>query len=294
MAELAEAQSGVIAWAQLRELGVPGSTICGWTAAGWLQEVLPSVYAFGHRELRWEGRLVAAVLYGGEGAAVSHRAAAALFGVRQTLSPRIDITLPRGRRRHPEIRWHRSSLAPEDVTVRDGVRVTSLPRVMLDMAALLDANSLTRAMVRADQQGLLDAEAIRAAYRRCPGHRGGSRLIRALDAYLPQLVHTRSGVEVDACRLLVAAGLPEPVINGRVETDIGELEVDLLWRRARVAVEIDTFDTHGDPLAFETDRRRDQALIRAGVRSLRTTDVAIKNRPDEFVASVTHLLATSP
>ena len=294
VSELAEAQFGVVTWGQLRALGVPPATISDWASAGWLHRVFPRVYAVGHTALRWEARLMAAVLCGGDGAVVSHASAAAWLALRESHSRIVDVSLASGRRRRPGIRWRRAALAAEDVTVHERIPVTTPARTALDMAGGLDDAGTRRLLVRADRQRLLDPAAVRAAFRRCPGNPGGARLIRVLDAYVPQLVHARSGKEVDAAAILIAAGLPEPVLNGRIETDIGWLEVDLVWRDQRVAIEVDTFFTHGDARAFEEDRRRDAALARAGWSTGRVTDVTIAERPAEFVATVARLLSLSP
>src|SRR5687768_6992809 len=124
VADLAEAQFGVVSWAQLRGLGVPEATIARWAKDGRVARVFPGVYAVGHRVLRQEGRLMAAVLLGGDGAVISHRAAAAWWGLRATTSALIDVTTPHGRRRRAGIRWHRAALAPQDRTVHDGIPIT--------------------------------------------------------------------------------------------------------------------------------------------------------------------------
>src|SRR4051794_12055868 len=73
---LAERQWGVIADWQLLESGVSGSAISRRVKSGRLHRIYPRVYAVGHRAIPVEGQLLAAVLYAGPGAALSHASAA--------------------------------------------------------------------------------------------------------------------------------------------------------------------------------------------------------------------------
>ncbi len=49
------------------------------------------------------------------------------------------------------------------------------------------------------------------------------------------------------------------------------MEVDFAWPTARLVVECDGFEHHGDRPAFERDRRRDAILVAAGWRVIRVT-----------------------
>ena len=75
-ARVAGRQWGVIGRDQLRSSGMSAPAIVRWRSTGRLTERHPGVYAFGHDSIPVEGRLVAALLYAGEGAVLSHRTAA--------------------------------------------------------------------------------------------------------------------------------------------------------------------------------------------------------------------------
>ncbi len=83
-------------------------------------------------------------------------------------------------------------------------------------------------------------------------------------------------------RLVVGSGLPRPEVNARV----GEFEVDLLWRDARLVVEADSIGFHLTRAAMERDRRRDAVLARQGYRVLRFTDRQVRRRPREVSAAI--------
>jgi hypothetical protein len=115
VAELAARQWGVLSRAQLRGLGASPAAVDVWVRRNRLHVVYRGVYALGHTSLKVEGRRLAAVLACGQGAVLSHRSAAAHWGLLATDQTRIDVTAPRSRDGVPGIRLHssRSLDAPE-------------------------------------------------------------------------------------------------------------------------------------------------------------------------------------
>ena len=110
---LATRQHGVIATRQLRALGLSTQAISERAAAGRLHRVHHGVYAVGHRVLTGHGRWMAAVLACGPDAALSHASAAALWGIRPSAAERIDVSVPRTRKRiRPGLRIHRPEPSP--------------------------------------------------------------------------------------------------------------------------------------------------------------------------------------
>src|SRR3954468_19684563 len=92
IAALAARQHGVVSRAQLRELGVGEEATRQRLARGRLHRVHRGVYSVGHEVLSGEARWLSAVLTCGPGAVLSHRSAAALWGIRP--SALIDVTVP--------------------------------------------------------------------------------------------------------------------------------------------------------------------------------------------------------
>ena len=180
VAELATAQWGVVSRAQLAELGVAGATVDYWVRAHRLHVVHRGVYAPGHTALRVEGRRLAAVLACGRGAVLSHRSAAAHWGLLATQQARLDVTTPRTRRSIPGIRLHRSrSLDAQDTTTHEGIPITTVARTLLDLAATSRSDRLERALAQAERLQLYDHRAITDVIERSNGHRGRGALARA-------------------------------------------------------------------------------------------------------------------
>src|SRR4051794_31081070 len=81
IADLAARQHGVVARRQLLDAGIPAHVLDARLATRRLVPVHRGVYALGHRQLRPEGRWLAAVLARGPLAVLSHQTAALLWGI---------------------------------------------------------------------------------------------------------------------------------------------------------------------------------------------------------------------
>jgi predicted transcriptional regulator of viral defense system len=91
IAALAGAQYGVVSHPQLAALGLAPRAIQYRLTHGRLHRLHRGVYAVGHDALRREGAWMAATLVA-DGAVLSHRSAAALWGIRGDDRARTEIT----------------------------------------------------------------------------------------------------------------------------------------------------------------------------------------------------------
>ncbi|MGH2923283.1 MAG: type IV toxin-antitoxin system AbiEi family antitoxin domain-containing protein [Solirubrobacterales bacterium] len=282
LAEVAAHQHGVLARGQLETLGVSDSAISRWVAAGRLHRIHPGVYALGHPTLSIDGRLVAGALYGGPGAALSHTTAAWVWALIEPQPRVIHVSVTGKRRSVGSVRVHRTGRL--EVTERRLLPVTSLPRTLLDVAAVLPEGQLRRCVAEADYRRLLDAEAVQAALGR--GRRGSGRLKAALRDYLPSLAITRSVLEQRFLELCASSGLPIPEVNVRIRRFL----VDTLWPDRRLIVELDGAAAHGGWNAIRRDRRREVALRAMGYQVVRYTWEQVTGRGDEVIADLRGLL----
>jgi len=177
------------------------------------------------------------------------------------------------------MRVHRArNLVDVDRALRERIPVTSLARTLLDLAEVLKPKRLDKALEAAEKLKQFDGREARAVCERSRAHRGSKRLLAALGAHRPTVRVLRSDVERDFLALLETSDLPLPASNYFV----GEHEIDAYWPDLRFGVELDTFATHGSPLAFEADRERDAKLLEVGITTIRVTDLQLQNRPDEL------------
>ena len=285
LAMLATDQHGVLARRQLLQAGLGKSAIDSRVQSGRLLLLHRGVYAVGHSRLTQRGRWMAAVLACGEGAALSHSSAAALWGLMRARGPSIHVTSQHGRGGRTVITLHRSRLHPEDRTRRDGIPVTSLPRTLLDLADVVEEERWGRAAEEAERLGLLELRVLEGVCDRAPGRRGLRPCRRLIDAARAAF-RTRSALEDRFAVFCDSRGIPPASRNVLVEG----MEVDALWPRERVIVELDGFAFHGHRAAFERDRARDAGLQAAGHRVIRLTQRRLEDEPGAVAAEIARLL----
>lgn len=274
LAHLAKEQHGIVSTRQLAELGYSREALRHATRTGRLHRIHRAAYAVGHTQLSRQGQCLAAVLSCGEDALLSHRSAAWLWGLTSRFHPRVEVTAASPRRTRANICVHSAqALTSDDRTSSEGLPVTSVPRTLLDFAAV-DPRFLGRALDNTQRLGLLDLIAIDALVSRSRGFRGVARLREALNIYRIS-AFTRSGLERRFLELVRDAGLPPPSMNFFVEG----YELDAYWATERFAVELDTYDYHGAPSAFEADRLRQENLKLAGIEMTRITGVRMDREP---------------
>ena len=267
---LAARQWGVVTRDQLAALGLGANGIAQWVRADRLIRLYRGVYALGHDQLRREGRWLAAVMACGPGAALSHRDAACLWEVRQSNSAYIDVTVPsqNGRRAQQGIRLHRTRrLRPDEVTVRHGIPVTTVARTLLDLADVLNRQALKRAITEAEYTHQFDLTAINAVVQNNPGRRGA----KLMEAVGRSGDRTRSKLEDRFLAFLERHGVEPP----RTSVWIEGHELDFIWPRAGLIVELDGTAAHMTRSAFNADRLRDRRLWRRGLRTMRLTSKAL-------------------
>jgi very-short-patch-repair endonuclease len=212
---------------------------------------------------------MAAVLACGEGAVLSHRSAAALWGLEprprgrwENLPADVTVSGDGGRARRAGIRLHRSStLLPSHSRLRRAIPVTNPARTLADLRRVIQ--------VKAWRAALREAE-----YLRLP-----------LDG-LFETDGTRSEPEARLLAICRSHRILRPEVNAR----LGPYTVDFLWRPQRLVVEVDTYGTHGGRAMFHADRVRDAWLKREGWETLRVTDHWMDEAPAEVAGTILALL----
>ena len=279
VAWLAARQHGRVSRGQLLAAGVDASRVQRWLADGRLRRVHRGVYAVGHTAPSAHGGYMAAVLACGDGAALSHRAAAWVLGLLRGAPPRPEVTVPStaGRRR-PGLTVHRvPALHLLDVSTLDGIPLTIVPRTLLDLAPTTAPEDLTRLCHEAWVHHRTTPTHVDACIARNARKPGAAKLRGAQRSDV-----TLSDLEKHFVRLLRRHGLPRP----RTNVDHAGDKVDCHWPALGVTIELLSYRFHGSRHAFERDvarrRRSDHVAYSWG-------DVA--ERPDQTAAEVGALLA---
>jgi very-short-patch-repair endonuclease len=292
VAALASQQHGVVTRTQLVAIGLSTSKIGRWLASGRLISLHPCVYAVGHAALSQRGRWLAATLAAGPRAVLSHGSAAALWEIRGSHPRVIHVTVPgTGGLDAPRgVRLHRyRSLDPAlDVTVRDGIPVTTVERTLLDLTMVkLPLRKVRRAFGQADALRLLDDAEVQRLVATHPQRRGTRAFAAIAAEHRPGQPLSRSDFEDRLFELCMRHDLPRPLVNQQV----AGLEVDLFWPDHALVVEADTSAFHGTWAAKERDADRDTRLAAAGYTVHRFTDRQVDTEPEAVVAALRRSLS---
>jgi hypothetical protein len=240
---LARSQHGVVTRGQLLALGLGDEAIKHRIRKGRLHRIGRGVYVVGRPELSQRGRWMAAVLSCGSKAVLSHRSAAALWGVRPDAPSNAEVSVRYASPRHrPGVCvYRRTRLREGDVTRVDGIPVTTIALTLVDLARVVDSRALERAVNEADRLNLIDPDTLYAELARYPGYRGVAALRGLLAERTFRL--TDSELERRFLRLLRRQGLPLPQTGAMVNG----FKVDFFWPQLGLVVETDGLRYHRTP-----------------------------------------------
>jgi very-short-patch-repair endonuclease len=286
---LAERQHDVISRNQLLALGFTRHAINHRLDTGRLHPVFRGVYAVGRPRLSRLGHWMAAILACGQEAVLSHRSAAALWGILPAAAEHIDVSLPApGDRRRPGVVVHRrQSLTQADVTRHHRIPVTTIVATLIDVAPGLTRGELEGATSAADKLDLIDPEALRTALEHI-GHRPGAPKLRdSLDRH----TYVMTDTELERRLLPIArrAGLPIPL----TQVYVNGYKADFYFPDLGMLIETDGLRYHRTPAQQAEDRRRDQAHTAAGLVPLRFTRAQVRFEPghvEEILTAVARRL----
>ena len=189
-----------------------------------------------------EGRWMAAVLAVGAQAVLSHRSAAALWGLLDDYGP-IDVSSPperHGRANGPSGRTGPPPSLPCNAPDATESPCTTVARTLLDLAATARAHTVTKAVKAGGVQA-----AVRPPRDRCDrGATGAGRRLRArargaVDRIDEYQLRARGPLPRARAR---APGLPRPEINAAISGPRAPpTSLDFLWRDSGLVVETNGF-----------------------------------------------------
>ncbi len=226
-------QHGIVARGQLLALGFSARAIEHRIGYGRLHPVARGIYAVGwpylDRRRRWSVAVLAAATgdkaahhptrpYLGNTTTLSHRSAAALWGIGTEKRGRTDLSVLRLQAvRRPGLLVHRRpSLSASEIRLLDDLPVTSPVQTLIDLATELDPVATERAINDADKRDLIDPEALRLALDDHAGEPGVRGLRKVLDRLTFRL--SDSDLEIYFRPIAASAGLPSPLskqwVNG--------------------------------------------------------------------------------
>ncbi|HKZ13308.1 MAG TPA: DUF559 domain-containing protein [Solirubrobacterales bacterium] len=199
--------------------------------------------------------------------------------------------MPRKTRSQSSIRRHFGALPVDEVTIRDGIPVTSAARAVLDLAADKGEAAAESALREIEYLGIYGPISLPALLARHPKHPGAAIVPRCLERLKDDPGgRVRSPFEESFLPFLDAHHIPRPHLNAWLSVGDESFQVDCFWPDARLIGELDGFQSHGTRRAFGADRKRDRRLLTASYRVVRIVRTQLLTEPDAVAADLRSLL----
>jgi very-short-patch-repair endonuclease len=292
---MAARQNGCVHHAQLRAAGLHPMEIRRLREQQGWGTILPGVYG-DEKETGFEQGLHAALLWSGANSVVSHRAAARVLGLDGIDAAPTEITVPLSRRpRSKKVVVHRSELSRSDSQVHKRLRLTSAARTLVDLAGVVDEDTLSLAVESAWRRRLCSLEALeqRAFELGTQGRPGMKALSSVMEDCRDRGKPLDSALEVRLWRTWPAE-LPRPVPGLQFRDDVAQPgRIDFAFPEQLLAVECDGFETHGLREVFESDRVRLSRLAGLGWRVVHVTARQLSD-PEEVFRRISRALYWRP
>jgi len=238
---------------------------------------------------------MAAALWMGDAAAASHRAALIVWGLDGIRTSPVELTTT-GNHRSSErgliLHWV-AKIDASDVRLRDGIRVTSVPRTLTDLCAVAGPSVVERAFESALRLRLTSVSELQTYLMRLARRRRKAWILEALLDRSPGKA-TDSDLEVMVWSLLREGGMPAPERQYEIRDDSGRViaRPDLAYPAARLALEVDGYQFHSSRRDWAKDRARQNAIVRLGWTVYRITWEDVTRRRRQVVSDVGALLAS--
>lgn len=268
-------------------------------ASGRLHRLHRGIYAVGRPTVGQRGHWMAAVLACGPEAMLSHRSAAALWGMVKGAGAPIEVVVPaEAKRRLAAVRTYRRAATPGRLLFADvqalvedptdwrpssralllkarpvGIPVTGPSITLVDFASRSPIAEIEAAVNEADHRRLIDPETLRATLGLLPRRPGLTKLRHLLDVATHTLTTTQ--LERRFLPLVHKSGLPSPT----TQRHLGGHRVDFYWPDLSLVVETDSLRYHRTAFKQSADKRRDNRHARSGLITLRFTHGHIAFEP---------------
>jgi very-short-patch-repair endonuclease len=292
---LATRQFGIFSHAQATEAGLSPAAMTRRVKAGVWERLLPKVYRIVGVPPSDQQQALAAALWAGDGAVVSHGTAGVLWSIPGARSPRVELWVPAPRSpRSSSIVVHRGPRIDEaDRASLEGIPITSALRTLVDLAARMEDDRLVAAMEHLFRRELVTPQQLAQRLETlCASGRSGAGRLRQLLSER-DTAPSESVLEATVWLLVSRSHLPRPVRQHWVHTRAGRYRLDLAWPDQRVALECDGWEHHGDRVAFGKDRARLSEITSTGWRVLIATWAMARRDPRRLLRWVDAALANA-
>jgi hypothetical protein len=294
---LAATQFGVIARAQALERGMSPKMMKTRVACGRWIRLFPGVYAIAGVPPTFRGWLLAAQLWLGERAVVSHRAAAVVWGLDGIDGELVELTVVGSRPQSPQgvILHYARELPRSDIRRRGPFRLTSIERTLVDIGAVATRAHVEPALESALFRRLSTFERLRSRCEdlRGPGRRGPSVLAKLLDERDPDQAAAESFFETRFYRLLKDSPLSMGAdYQHRVTDDAGFVaRLDVAYPVRLAGMEAYSLRWHSGRARVKRDIPRHNRLTELGWRILYVLYEDLDRRPRQTLDRLDRFLS---
>jgi hypothetical protein len=257
---------------QALSLGLTDRMIRARVNAGLWEEPLPGVYRLAGASPSWLQQLKAVELWAGVGSAVSHRAAAALFGLDGNPPGIVELTIRRtSRPPGSDVIFHYSNrLRDIDIVQHRGIAVTSVARTLIDLGAVQRPWRVCLAADHALRERKTSVDELNEHLEDLGGR--GCRGSGSIRAYLKDLVALGSVLERRTSQMLNRYSIPTPKTQYELSDSEGLIgTMDFAWPWRRLGLEADGFKPHSGRQTFYDDRMKMNRAAGIGWTILRCT-----------------------
>ena len=161
---VAEGRAGYFTSAEAASSGIGSQLLSHHARSGAYQRAARGIYRLTRFPASRFEDLVIAWLRAGPRSAISHASALAVYDLGDLVPGQIHVTMPRsGSRRRPGLKLHTAALLESSVVWREGMRVTTVPRTLCDLAFVgFPEDQIRQAVQQAIARGLTNREAMTA------------------------------------------------------------------------------------------------------------------------------------
>lgn len=291
--KLAQTQHGVVGRRQLMELAIDNQVLRPLLRRQILVPMSDAVLRVNGSVEGPHQAAMAAVLDSPPGAVLSHRSAAALWGLPGfELQPEFHVTVPRqGRSRRGDLSivHFQKDLPLDEIVILQGIPVTTPALTLIHLAAVLHPAHTERTVDNALARHLTSATRFHSLVKRLAASgRNGIRVSRELaEKRLGNYRPPESGLEsrVEWCAGEAGVEVERQVALGDHEF-IGRVDFRLVGMAG--VLEAQSAKYHAAPLDRDVDRRRVDRLLEAGLSVLFLWDRQVFTRPQVAIREIRH------
>ena len=276
---MASGAHGVATRVDLLAAGVTVKEIAHRVRAGALIPEYPGVYRVGHAAPSTPATYMAAVKAGGDGALLCGRAAAYLLGIFKSPNPPPPEVMTTKDKRVGK----RRRVDPRDATEFNNIPVTTVPRTLVDLAAVLSEDDLARACHEAGVKYRTTPRQVEAVLKRYPNAKGAATLRKVMTG---DVKVTLSKLESRFLDRLRENRLPLPETNKTASAR----RVDCRWPEQHVTVELDGFRFHNSRYSWRQGLKREREARARGDEFRRYDYEDVFTQPAEMLQELRGLL----